>query len=204
MTSAIVITNVVDSEIEEVASLCLEAREESTIGAQLCSNEIDQLSRQLRVFQQVPGGDIVAAHSRGAMAGFAFYRVLDSDLLRPAPSVFIEALYVPRSARRQGIGRALMAHIADVAAARDAADIFAQQLPGARGTQRFLARLGFAPAGTHRVVNVTALQRELARETNWHRRPSRTIEDLIARRRRSRTASIPIDSREVERRLERQ
>lgn len=198
MTSPVLIETVAEDLIDEIVELCLEARLESNLGAQLCSAEREQLTRQLRVFQAVPGAVLFAARYRGELVGFTFARILDEDLLRPSPSVFIEALYVSRSGRRQGVGRALMAHLAGVAASRDALDIYAQQLPGSRGTQRFLARLGFAPAGTHRVVSVTSLQRELARDVAGRRRSSsRALEDLIARRRRSRTATGSLDTREI-------
>ena len=58
--------------------------------------------------------------------------------------------------------------------------------------QRFLARLGFAPAAAHRVVTTQSLQRRLANEgvrTTVERRASaRGLEDLIARRRQVRSA----------------
>ena len=80
-------------------------------------------------------------------------------------------------------------------------------MPGNRGVQRFLARLGFAPAAGHRVASVAALQRRLATDATvrdsthpHHRRFGRVgIEDLIARRRRARSVmeSGPIDMRPV-------
>ncbi|GAA2520412.1 acetyltransferase (GNAT) family protein [Rarobacter incanus] len=183
-----------------VATLCLEARGESNLGVQVCSNDTEALVRQLTVFSSLEGGHIVVAEHRGDIAGFALLRLLTNDILRPSPAVFIEALYVKNAERRMGVGRALMAHIADFAVGNGVADIYAQQLPGARGTNRFLARLGFAPAAAHRVVAVSALQRELAREPGIRRR-ARGIEDLIARRRKVRVHTESIDSREVERRL---
>jgi hypothetical protein len=58
--------------------------------------------------------------------------------------------------------------------------------------QRFLARLGFAPAAAHRVVGTSALQRRLAHEhaaasaASARRSAPRGLEDLIARRRQAR------------------
>ena len=71
-------------------------------------------------------------------------------------------------------------------------------VPGSRGVQRFLARMGFAPAAAHRVVQTSALLRKLGPEGSL-RRPPRALEDLIARRRKARieTQSGPVDLREL-------
>ncbi|SNS41848.1 Ribosomal protein S18 acetylase RimI [Micrococcales bacterium KH10] len=200
MATAIIVRPSDAESCEAIAHLSLEARNESALGAQLCSSDLEQLLRQVQVLSAIPGMKVLVAEHHDQIVGFAFTRVLRNDLLRPSPSVFIEALYVARQARRQGVGRALLAHIADIAIGAEAPDIYVQLLPGARGTQRFLARLGFAPAASHRVVQAAALQRELARVATGRRRSSRTLEDLIARRRRARgdAATGSIDMSQVQ------
>ena len=79
-------------------------------------------------------------------------------------SLDIEAVYVLPAARRRGLGHALLVGATTVADEAGATEMYSSPLPGARGMQRFLARLGFAPAASHRVVTTAALQRKLTHE----------------------------------------
>jgi hypothetical protein len=81
-----------------------------------------------------------------------------------------------------------------------ATEVYASPLPGARGMHRFLARIGFAPAAAHRVVTTAALQRRLSQdpatvlgEPTGRIARVRSLEELIARRRRARAFSESLD-----------
>ncbi len=184
-------------DMDAIAALCLQARSESSMGAQLCAVDAESVARQVAILAAMTGGHLDVAVHEGDIRGLMLTRVIDSDLIRSEPALFLEALYVDGAFRRRGGGHALMALAAQRAVESGAVDVYSQPLPGARGMQRFLARLGFAPAASHRVVSTSVLQRALAGETPGRRSPGRTLEDLIARRRRSREESNsgPLDLR---------
>lgn len=193
------------SDFPAITQMCVSAREESLVGSQLCSPDEAALTRQLSVLASLPGGQLQVLEAEGQIQGFTLLRLLDQDLLHGQPTLYIEALYIAPTFRRKGAGHALMAAAAKIAADSGAVDVYSQPLPGSRGTQRFLARLGFAPAAAHRVVSTAALQRALTSDSGLRRSPARTLEDLIAKRRRSRveTHSGPVDLRSFQEQVQR-
>ncbi|GIJ00440.1 ribosomal protein S18 acetylase RimI-like enzyme [Sediminihabitans luteus] len=192
------------AEVDDLSALipiCLEARAESGAGIQLSTAEERGVLRHLQLLVSLPGGEVLVAYDDGAVVGFLLLRTVTSAILVDAPTVYVEAVYVQSDARRRGVGHALLAAVAEIADHEGAADVYAVPLPGARGVQRFLARLGFAPAGGHRVVATPVLQRRLATDAAPSRRSTRSLEDLIARRRRARTEGLsgPVDLRAFQR-----
>ena len=97
-------------------------------------------------------------------AGLLLARVVGPGPFTDLVSLDIEAVYVLPAARRRGLGHALLVGATTVADEAGATELYSSPLPGARGMQRFLARLGFAPAASHRVVTTAALQRKLTHE----------------------------------------
>lgn len=186
----------VASDLPVLARLSVSARHEAGTGVQLCVSDEERLTRQLATLTGLPGGRIKVAVIEGQPVGFMLVRIIEPSLFSDVTSVYIEALYVSQDFRRRGVGHALLTAAGDLAASVGALDVYSVPLPGSRGVQRFLARLGFAPAASHRVVTTAVLQRKLAAESAG-RRQVRGIEDLIARRRRARieTNSGPLDLR---------
>ena len=186
----------VPADLPVLARLSIDARHEAGTGMQLCVNDEERIARQLAMLTALPGGQIKVAAIDGEPVGFMLIRVLEPTLFVDEVGVYIEALYVSQDFRRRGVGHALLTEAGEIAASVGAADVFSVPLPGSRGVQRFLARLGFAPAASHRVVPTAVLLRKLAAEGSV-RRQGRGIEDLIARRRRARTEtnSGPLDLR---------
>lgn len=151
------------------------------------------------------GGEVLVAHGEQGVVGFLLARPLAPQLYATAPSLYVDAILVDPSARRQGVGRALLAGALRTAVAEGAEHVYCAPAPGAREMQRFLARVGFAPAAGHRVVSVAVLARWLGQEqvggtTSGRRRDAArrrrdstraAIEDLVARRRRAREAGLP-------------
>jgi GNAT superfamily N-acetyltransferase len=87
------------------------------------------------------------------------------------PQVTVDNLVVRRGYRRRGIGAALLAAAADYAA-RTGADHVVAAVGGHEAERlRFLARMGFAPLTTRRIVPRDTLTRSLAA---W-RRSRRTV-----------------------------
>jgi GNAT superfamily N-acetyltransferase len=179
-------------DIASLVGLCLEARAESTVGAQLCTSDADSLRHQIGALLATPGGLVLVGVVDGSPAGLLLARLVGPSVFSDVVSLAVEAVYVAPDVRRRGVGHALLAGAVDVADEGGATDVYASPLPGARGMHRFFARMGFAPAATHRVVSTASLQRRLAGEAAsgaGARRGGRAIEDLIARRRQVRAAS---------------
>lgn len=190
-------------DLLDVAGLCLTAREESSTPTQLCSPDIERVRNQLGVLLSVPGGRVLVARHDDVAVGFLLGRVIEANLYHDEPVLYIEALFVDQGFRRRGAGHALLGAAAEIALEAGAEEVYSVPLPGSRGVQRFLLRLGFAPAAAHRVVQTTTLVRRLESDPVSARRGSRGLEDLIARRRKARieTHSGPVDLRELQARL---
>ncbi|WP_225754340.1 GNAT family N-acetyltransferase [Actinotalea sp. Marseille-Q4924] len=173
-------------DVEGVLTLVQTARAESSVGSQVCSGERDALRRQLGTLTAVPGGTVLVAVCEGDVVGLLLGRVTQPNLFTDSASLAVDVVYVVASHRRRGVGRALMLGATEVALAASAEHVYVAPLPGARGMQRFVVQLGFAPAAAHRVATAAALHRRLTHDAPVARRSPRRIEDLIARRRESR------------------
>ena len=186
-------------DLESLVALCLSARREAAVGSQLCTDDGDRLRDQLGALLAVPGGRILLALLDDEPAGLLLARVVGPGPFTDLVSLDIEAVYVVPAARRRGLGHALLVGATTVAEEAGATELYSSPLPGSRGMQRFLARLGFAPAASHRAVTTAALQRKLAHEHSHvgaagaRRAGPRGLEDLIARRRQARSARQPVD-----------
>lgn len=190
-------------DLAEVAQLCILARDESATPSQICSPDTERLKAQLGVLLSVEGGQIFVATHDGTAVGFLLARLIESNIYNDEPVMYIEALYVDQSFRRQGAGHALLMAAARAAVESEAVEVYSVPIPGSRGVQRFLARMGFAPAAAHRVVATSVLLRKLEGDSGPNRRATRSLEDLIARRRKARieTQSGPVDLRSLHARL---
>ena len=200
MRHAVEVRPASDVELPGIAALCAEARTESASGAQLCAPDEGRLVRHLSVLLALPGGNVLVAVQDDRPVGFVLARVLEPHLFADEPSLYVEAIYVGEDARRRGVGHALLSATAELAALSGASHVYSVPIPGSRGVQRFLARLGFAPVAGHRVVATGVLQRRLAADLAPARRGARSLEDLIARRRKARTEGLsgPVDLREFQ------
>jgi GNAT superfamily N-acetyltransferase len=193
-----------EDDLPAVAALAVEARDDSPTGAQLGAQDSGRLLEHLSVLLAA-GGHVLVAEQNGQVVGVVLGRVVAAYLFAYRASLYLDMLFVAPRARRHGVGHALLRAATDLAAQHECHDIYSAPVPGNRGVQRFLARLGFAPAAGHRVAPVAALQRRLAadaaaRDAHAGRRFARVgLEDLIARRRRARSVleSGPIDLRPV-------
>ncbi|MFC8193329.1 GNAT family N-acetyltransferase [Cellulomonas sp. NPDC057328] len=177
-------------DLEALVDLCLEARAEAGVGIQLCSDDRGRLREQLAVLGSVEGGRVLVATCDGAPAGLLLCRLMGPGLFTDATVLGLEAVFVRPGLRRRGIGHALLQAATALADEAGATEVYAAPLPGARGMQRFFARLGFAPAAAHRHVSTAALQRRLSQDAGAlagaRGAAARGLEDLIERRRRAR------------------
>ncbi|MGO1295103.1 MAG: GNAT family N-acetyltransferase, partial [Cellulosimicrobium funkei] len=157
MRPAVEVRPAVGDDLPGIAVLCSEARRESASGAQICAPDEDRLVRHLSVLLTLPGGNVLVALHDGRPVGFVLARVLDPHLFADEPSLYVEAVYVGEDARRRGVGHALLSATAELAASSGATHVYSVPIPGSRGVQRFLARLGFGPVAGHRVVSTAVL-----------------------------------------------
>lgn len=206
MRPGVQVREAVPEDLDGMVDLCLEARAEAAVGAQLCSNDADRLRHQLGTLLAAPGGHAMVGLLDNEVAGLLLARVVGPGPFTDDVSLHVEALFVRVADRRRGLGHALLAGALTIAEDAGATEVYAVPLPGSRGVQRFLARLGFAPAAAHRVVSTETLQRRLAgvpaAGAGGRRGAGRGLEDLIARRRQVRaTMSGPVDLRGIHEQL---
>ena len=116
--------------------------------------------------------------------GLAILGIDPLSVVLGVPQVTVDNLVVHREHRRGGVGASLLA-----AAASYAAEVGADHVVAAVGgheaeRQRFLARMGFAPLTTRRIVAVDVLARSLsAWQRCWLTPPAPRRPTVIARRR---------------------
>lgn len=138
-----------------------------------------------------PGCRIVLACSGDVPAGMAIMRIARPDPLSENELVYLPHLVVSRASRNQGVGHALIAAAADFAAAVHVDHVAVGVYPLLRETNRFYARLGFAPAAVHRIAPVAVLRRRLGSD--------RTAPMLgVAMRRRTRLVR-PVQTQRIRR-----
>jgi predicted N-acetyltransferase YhbS len=172
-------------DFPQVVELLRVARAESPLGPQLCSPDSETLSDQLAAWCGMPGANVlVADHADDVVVGAALTQHVDVNLFSDVAFLQLEALFVDPRHRRHGVGRALMALVSQVAVDQGDSHVVTMPLTGSRSEQRFLSGLGFQPAATRRIAETAALQRRL--ETLAVPRRARGLDELIARRRRSR------------------
>lgn len=190
------VTAAIPSDLEELADVCLAARDESSVGPQVCSADRRVIAQQLGALAAVPGGMVLVARTDGRVVGLLLGRLVGPNTFTDETHLAVEVLYVVPPQRRRGVGHALMAVAAEAAARVDAVQVYAAPIPGARGMQRFFVQLGFQPAAAHRATSLSALQRRLTQDTPRapRRIAPRHLEELIARRRKTRgaTGEIPV------------
>lgn len=139
---------------------------------------------RLRAAQEDPAVRVLVATSDYEPVGMAVLTHQPFAALFDAWSVHVHYLHVRVGHRRRGVGRALVAATAAHAEALGAEHVMTSVATQLRETQRFYARLGFAPLVVRRVAPTAVLRRRLASD-----RPGASAVEVLARRRsvRSRT-----------------
>lgn len=171
-------------DLPRVIELLRLARADSPLGPQLCSPDSETLEEQLTVWCSMPGAHLLVADTGDDIVGVALVQHVEANLFSDVAYLQLEALFVDGTHRRRGVGRSLMQLASQVAVDAGATHVVTMPLTGNRSEQRFLSGLGFSPAATRRVAETGALQRRL--EVLATPRRSKGIDEIIARRRRSR------------------
>lgn len=182
------------ADVPDLVELCLVARAEAGTGSALCTDDEARLHDQLTVALALPGVFVLVAEHGDQTDGLLLGRTVGPTLFTDQVAVDLEVLYVRASARRRGVGHALLVELVAVAEASGATEVVSAPLPGARGVQRFLARAGFQAAASYRVVTTAALRRRLAADQPRTVRPvTGGIAKLVALRRQIlATGELPV------------
>ena len=119
------------------------------------------------VLAVLPGPNAAAGGGNGEVAvGLAVLGLDPLSLVLGNPQVTVDTFVVHREHRRRGAGAVLLAAAAAYAQQNGAAHVVAVAGGHEAERQRFLARMGFAPLATRRIVAVESLARSLA---TWQR-----------------------------------
>lgn len=172
------------ADVAELVELTGFARQESPLTSQLCTPDSTHLTELFNGWLGLEGSEVVVAENEGRIVGFALVQQVPPNLFSDIPFIQIEGLFVREEFRRRGIARCILADVVTIAEAANITQIVTIVLTGGRQELRFLAGLGFAPAGARRIVDVHSLNRRLS-SPNRERRV-RGLDELIARRRRTR------------------
>jgi GNAT superfamily N-acetyltransferase len=104
---------------------------------------------------------VAVEESTDRIVGLAVARPDEVGIVEPAAALSVTHLFVAPAARRRGVGRALLAAALHLAEDGGFDRIVATAAASSREANRYLARLGFAPLVTHRVVPTPVLRRAL-------------------------------------------
>lgn len=125
-------------------------------------------------------GVVLVAESGTEAVGMAVLTPAPLTSLTDLPALRMDYVLVARRVRRRGVGRALVAAAAGHAEESGVDHLAVAVVPADRESNRFYARLGFAPVLLRRSTSVTALLRKLSSTDR------RTVVDDLTRRRLSR------------------
>ena len=101
---------------------------------------------------------LVIASRGGVPVGFASMTVVDNGILGAARAVMVDAMHVDGSARKSGVGTALLRATVEFADLIGADEVTVM-VSSSREENRFYARQGFGPMTSRRVGSVKALRR---------------------------------------------
>ena len=104
---------------------------------------------------------LVAVDESGTVVGMLASRRDDVGAIDLTPVLHVTHLMVAPSARRRGVGRALLAAAVHLADELGVEHVLATAAAGSREGNRYLARIGFAPLVVHRIAPTAALRRSL-------------------------------------------
>lgn len=123
---------------------------------------VDSVQAKLVELIEDPGSEVLVALAGEEPVGMTILAASVLGPLSELPALQMSYLVVSNRFRGRGAGRALVAAAAAYAKDRRYDQILVDVLPGLRDTNRFFARLGFAPMLVRRAAPVAGLQRRLA------------------------------------------
>jgi GNAT superfamily N-acetyltransferase len=127
------------------------------------------------------GFKLFVAWEGDAAVGVVCVSLSDVGSWTEVPGVQVSGLHVKGSARHRGVAKALLNAALQTADKWGCTKVVASVPPGDREANRFFARLGFAPAATHRLTDVGSLRKKVSAD---HKRV------VVARMRRASAPSL--------------
>ncbi|MGH8959727.1 MAG: GNAT family N-acetyltransferase [Jatrophihabitantaceae bacterium] len=97
----------------------------------------------------------------GDLVGLLVARPDEIGAIDLTPVLHVSHLIVAPKARRRGVGRTLLIALVHLAESQGVERVLATAGAGSRESNRYLARLGFAPLVVHRVASTAVLRRSL-------------------------------------------
>lgn len=136
---------------------------ESRVAAGQSAEWADRAAREGRVEQALAREDVRAylAVADDEILGFAVVTASPLSGMVEDPAVWVDQLYVRPQARKQGIGKLLLAQVSRYADHRGATHVVSYMPTKDREANRYLARLGFGSTVTTRIVASAALRRKV-------------------------------------------
>ena len=128
---------------------------------------------------------VVVVDETAVLLGMALLTLGPANALFDAPALHVTHAVVGDRHRRRGAGRALVAAAAAYAEERGVDQLVVSVRAGSRESNRFFARLGFAPLAVRRTAPVGAVRRRLALDDRAAGPPAR---------RRVRRPSVPLQA----------
>ncbi len=162
-------------DLHDITGLWLAAKVDSGSSRELCARTIAE--GRLAAALRRPGVHAFVARLDREPVGYVV--TTDNPFgLNPGDEVSVEQLWVAPEARRNGVAKALLTAVLDLAERSGCETVVSNVPTSAREANRFFARLGFGSIVTRRVVAAGTLRRRLAPETA-------ETGDALRRRRRS-------------------
>lgn len=109
---------------------------------------------------------VIAEQDSTRPVGVAVFSVDTISALLAVPVVYVSHVLVPGLERHSPVGQALVAAATTFAEEIDAEHVIVGVNPAGRETNRFFARLGFAPLIIRRIASVSTLRRRLHENTD--------------------------------------
>ena len=128
---------------------------------------------------------VVAVGDDDQPIGMALLTIGLANVLLDLPAVHMSHAVVADRHKKRGAGKALVAAAAAFAEQHGIEQLVVSVHPGSRDSNRFFARLGFAPLAVRRTAPVAAVRRRLAQTE------SRALTDHVVRRRPRRGLRLP-------------
>ncbi|MCL8027543.1 GNAT family N-acetyltransferase [Nocardioides bruguierae] len=155
------------------------------------ADQVAHLEVLVKTVTQTPVERLVVAEVAGEPAGAVLLRVAPVSPINPDLVVQAVALQVLVRFRRTGVGRRLLAAAADFADAHGVASVVTAAAATSREGNRFMARLGLAPAAVVRGAPAHQLRAKIDAQEPERRRGRAELraQALVARRNRQRRAA---------------
>lgn len=154
--SQVVVRDAVLGDLDFLAELWSSSLRRAEPGVQVA----DLTALLLRV-EHSPVQRVVVAEYDGRPAGAVLLEVDTVSSLNLEPTVRVVSPTVVPDLRRHGVGHALMEAALGFAEQHGIATLGTAVTPGARDSNRFMARLGFSAQATYRLASVPAVRARL-------------------------------------------